>query len=306
MVIYMSNFEKKFGKYAIRNLSLVLIMCYIVGYVIEAISPDFLGMLQLNPHKILQGQIWRIFTWIVVPPEDLNIFTLIMLYFYYSIGTALENTWGTYRYNVYVFMGMILTVIGSFVALGLSYAFYGDVLANETLAALNFAAGSGMFSTYYINVSIMLAFAATFPNAQVLLMFVIPVKMKWFGIIDAAYLILQLLAGSGADPVYYSYFGIEVGIVDLFMRCSIGAALLTVGVFLLWGRNRVHMTPQQKKRRQEFKREVKINPRPSGHKCAICGRTDEVEGLEFRYCSKCEGNYEYCQEHLFTHTHVVK
>lgn len=299
----MSNFEKKFGKYAIRNLSLMLIMCYAVGYVIHFISPDFLAMLELNPYEILHGQIWRIFTWIIVPPSSLDIFTLIMLYFYYSVGTALENTWGAYQYNLYIFMGMIFTVLASFAAMGLSYAFYSDVFASETWAAVHIAMGSSMFSTYYINMSILLAFAATFPNVQVLLMFVIPVKMKWLGIIYAAYLALQFISGTGLD---WSSLGLETGVIDLFFRCAIGASLLTFVIFWLKSRNHIHMTPKQMKRRQEFRREVKVNTKPAGHKCAICGRTDQVEGLEFRYCSKCEGNYEYCQDHLFTHEHVVK
>ncbi|MBQ9141110.1 MAG: hypothetical protein IJX63_04870 [Lachnospiraceae bacterium] len=299
----MSNFEKKFGKYAIHNLSLMLIMCYVVGYIINWISPEFLGMLELNPYEILHGQVWRIFTWIIVPPESLDIFTLLMLYVYYSIGTALENTWGAYRYNVYIFMGMIFTVLASFVALGVCYAFHGEAFANEVWAQAYFAMGSSMFSTYYINMTIMLAFALTYPNVQMLLMFVIPIKMKWLGIIDGVYLVMQFIMGTGMDA---SYYGVIANVMDIFMRCSIAASLLTVGVFWLMCRNRVHMTPQQRRRRQEFKREVKINPRPSGHKCAICGRTDQEEGLEFRYCSKCEGNYEYCQEHLFTHEHVVK
>lgn len=67
------------------------------------------------------------------------------------------------------------------------------------------------------------------------------------------------------------------------------------------------MSPREIKRRQEFRHEVKKNMRPSGHKCAICGRTEADDPtLEFRFCSKCDGNYEYCQEHIFTHEHVKK
>ena len=98
----MSNFEKKFGKYAVKNLSLVLILCYVAGYVIELINGDFLMYLTLNPYAILHGQIWRLFTWIIVPPGSPDLFTIIMLLFYYNIGSSLENTWGTYRYNVYL------------------------------------------------------------------------------------------------------------------------------------------------------------------------------------------------------------
>ena len=99
----MSNFEKKFGKYAISNLSLVLILCYVAGYVIQMINGNFLLYLTLDPYAVLHGQVWRLFTWVIVPPSSLDPFTIIMLLFYYNIGTTLVRTWVTYRYNVYLF-----------------------------------------------------------------------------------------------------------------------------------------------------------------------------------------------------------
>ena len=184
----MSKFEKKFGKYAIHNLTMVLIMCYVAGYVIElmgsAAGNNLLGFLTLDPYRILHGQIWRLVTWVIVPPESLGIFTIIMLFFYYSLGTTLERTWGTYRYNVYIFSGMLFTIIGSFLCMGVVYLMYGS-LPTE-IASAYFYKGSYAFSTYYINLSIFLAFAATYPDMQVLLMFVIPVKVKWMGILDAS------------------------------------------------------------------------------------------------------------------------
>lgn len=289
----MSKFEKKFGKYAVSNLSAILIMCYAVGYIIELINSDFLLMLTLDPYAILHGQVWRLVTWIVVPPASLDFFTIIMLYFYYSVGRTLEHTWGDYRYNVYLFSGMLFTVLASFVCMGLCYGLYGEVFALPEQAEAIFLAGSTIFSTYYINMSILLAFAATFPNAQILLMFVIPVKMKWMGIVYGVLLGAQLIMGVGTP------------LGDLFYRCAIAASLLTFGVFWITSRNRIHMTPKQMKRRHEFKQEVKMNTRITKHKCAICGQTNEDnDNLEFRFCSKCNGNYEYCHEHLFTHEHV--
>ena len=91
LVIYMSNFEKKFGKYALKNLSLMLILCYAVGYLVQIINPQFVLMLTLNPYEILHGQIWRLFTWILVPPDSLDVFTFIMLYFYYSCDCSFYN-----------------------------------------------------------------------------------------------------------------------------------------------------------------------------------------------------------------------
>ena len=95
----MSPFERKFGRYAIRNLSFVLVICYAVGYVLQLLdrSNSLLLYLTLDPYAILHGQVWRLVTWILIPPPSGNILlTLIMLYFYCSIGTTLERTWGTY------------------------------------------------------------------------------------------------------------------------------------------------------------------------------------------------------------------
>lgn len=287
---FLDKLERKVGKYAIPNLSLYLILCYGCGYLLRLINGSFLNYLTLNPYMILHGQVWRIFTWILVPPESLSIFTIIMLYFYYSIGTSLERTWGTFYYNVYIFMGMIFTVIGSFVILGISpFLFETEImLLGKDMVYQQI---SGWFSTYYINMSIFLAFAATFPNVQVLLMFILPIKVKWLGVLYGVFILIDFLGG---------------GIMN---KIIILTSLLNFVVFFFLTRRRMgmHLSPKQVKRRHDFNREVK-KAKPMSvakHKCAICGRTSvEYPDLEFRFCSKCNGNYEYCQEHLFTHTHV--
>ena len=297
----MSNFERKYGKYAIQNLSLVLIICYAIGYVLQRINIGWLDYLTLNPYLILRGQVWRLFTWVLIPPQGGNLlFLLIMMMFYYSIGTTLERTWGTYRYNVYLFSGMLFTILGSFVGMGLSYLIYGDMI-RAVGAAYFFQTGSIYFSTYYVNMSIFLAFAATFPEAQVLLMFIIPIKVKWLGIVYAAMLLLNFVQGTGYGQVY------GLGFIDLFYRIAMLASLMNFIVFFITSRKKVHISPKQMKRRQEFKSQVRKRPEITKHKCAICGRSDESNPeLEFRFCSKCDGNYEYCQDHLFTHQHVTR
>lgn len=288
------SFERKLGKYAIKNLSLVLIICYAFGYLFEWIYPDFLHFLYLNPYKIIfRGQIWRLVTWLVVPPSGFDFFTLLMLYFYYSIGTTLERTWGTYRYNVYIFSGALFTILGAFLLLGYTMLFQTDVFT--ALGEDYFTIVSGMFSTYYVNMSIFLAFAATFPNMQVLLFFILPIKVKVLGIIYGAILIYQFIVG----------YGTNLAVLNVANRFVIAASLMNFIVFFLTSRGKIRMTPKQVKRRQEFRREVKKSVKITRHKCAICGRTEETNPeLEFRFCSKCDGNYEYCQDHLFTHTHV--
>lgn len=290
---FSSNFEKKFGKYAVKNLSMVLIICYACGYVLRMISPGIMDFLYLNPYQIIfHGQIWRLVTWLIVPPSSFDIFTLLMLYFYYSLGTTLERTWGTYRYNVYIFSGILFTIAGAFLLFAYTAVFQNEVDTKLALYMLWVVDNNGrsltpMFSTYYVNMSIFLAFACTYPNMQVMMFFLIPIRIKILGIIYGALLVYQFLMGSIAD------------------QFVIAASLMNFVVFFITGRGKVHMTPKQAKRRQEFRREVKKTTRVTRHKCAICGRTEETNPeLEFRFCSKCQGNYEYCQDHIFTHTHI--
>lgn len=285
---FTSNFEKKFGKYAIKNLSLVLLIGYACGYLIEFIYPALLGYLYLNPYKIIfGGQIWRLVTWLIVPPSSFDFFTLLMFYFYYSLGTTLERTWGIYRYNVYIFSGVLFTILGAFLMFGYTVLIQGDLGWAGVEALWNRTYISAMFSTYYVNMSIFLAFAATYPNMQILLFFLIPIRIKILGIIYGILLGYEFLMGSVAD------------------KFVIAASLMNFIVFFLTSRGKMHMTPRQVKRRQEFKREVKKTTYITRHKCAVCGRTEETNPeLEFRFCSKCDGNYEYCEDHIFTHTHV--
>ena len=292
---FLNKMERKFGKYAIPNLSLYLIMGYILGYLLEFISPAVLDFLTLNPYLILHGQIWRLVTWIIIPPSSLDLLTIVMLMFYYSVGTSLERTWGIFYYNVYLLMGMLFTVIGSFLVMGISYVPGVQAFDQRTLlygTANYFRIVAGSFSTYFVNMSIFLGFAATFPEVQVLLMFIIPIKVKWMGI---AYAIL---------------LGVQFFHSNIIGKIVIGASLLNFVLFFLMTRSSgigMRISPSQMRRRHEYNREVK-RAKPASvakHKCAICGKNSEDNPeAEFRFCSKCNGNYEYCQDHLFTHTHV--
>lgn len=289
---FFNKLERKYGRYAIQNVSLMLIICYGFGYAIQFVNPSFLNYLTLNPYQILHGQIWRLVTWILIPPSGFDVFTIISLYFYYWLGTTLERTWGAFRYNLFLFSGMLFTILGSFVLLAYCYVIFAPQIAVIGAADL-FTREIGYlfrsFSTYYVNLSIFLAFALTFPDMRVLLFFIIPVKIKWLGVIDAAMTVYAFLASGIAGKII------------------IGASLLNVIVFFFATREMFRMSPKQIRRRQTFKQEVKRNVSITRHKCAVCGRTEQDgEHLEFRFCSKCDGNYEYCQDHLFTHEHVKK
>jgi len=287
---FLNTLERKFGKYAITNLSLYIIIAYIIGYIL--VLTGSVEFISLNPYYIARGQVWRIITWILVPPSSIDIFTIIMLYFYYQIGNALERTWGAFRYNIYIFSGIIFTVLGAVVLYVISTANGLDSITAGYLV-------SSGFSTYYINLSIFLAFAATYPDVQVLLFFVIPVKMKWMAYIDAVILAYQFITSGMAG------------------RIAIVMSLLNFIVFFLSTRNYRNVSFREMYRRKAYREATHsgYNSRSSNgsqssaitkHKCAICGRTErDGDNLEFRFCSKCNGNYEYCNEHLFTHKHVM-
>lgn len=296
----LNKLERKLGRYAIKNLSLYIIIAYAIGYVLS-----FTGTLEiftLNPYYIFEKyQIWRLITWIFVPPASFGFFTIIMLYVYYQLGSVLENQWGAFRYNVYIFSGIIFSIIGALIL----YGFYAVLNGMDpALAGMYISTG---FSTAYINMSIFLAFAVMFPDMQMLLFFVIPVKIKWLAYVDVAMMIYEFLFSSMAD------------------RIAIVMSLLNFILFFFSTFNYRRVSPKEIYRRQQFKRvvrnartgnsntqgftgfNVKSGPSQtmSKHKCAICSRTEkDNDSLEFRFCSKCNGNYEYCSDHLFTHEHV--
>ena len=288
---WLNKLERKFGRFAIPNLIIWLIGAYTIGFVIQMISPSILYYLALSPYHILHGQIWRLVSWIFMPTESNIIFLLIMAMFYYQLGMTLERTWGTFRFNVYIFGGMIFSVIGAFLLYGIRYAVDFQVISRypEMAQIISYDVASG-FSTNYINMSIFLAFAVMYPNMQVLLYFIIPIKMKWMAI------------------VYAVLIGYEFFVSGWSGKVAIFMSLLNFIIFFLSTRNLNRYTPHEIHRRHQFKSQMK-EPRPGSgitkHKCAVCGRTElDDPTLEFRFCSKCEGNYEYCQDHLFTHQHI--
>ena len=278
---FLNKLERITGKYAISNLTMYIIGTYVLGYLFQIFGSNMVEYFYLNPYLILHGQVWRLVSWLLVPPGAVSVWLIISLLFYYSIGSTLERSWGTFRYNFYIFSGIIVTIIGAFVLYGVAVIMYGP----EGGAYFSWIY-SHSFSTYYISMSIFLGFAMTYPEMQVLVMFVIPIKMKWLAILDVVYLLYTMAVGNWA------------------IRVVILSSLMNVLVFFMATRNYHGYSPKGMHRKRVYQKQVQ---RPFGitkHKCAICGRTEEDGAqLEFRFCSKCAGNYEYCQEHLFTHEH---
>lgn len=313
---FFGKLEKKFGRYAIKNLTMILIICYIGGYIIQYFSPQALYNMTLDPYKIIHGQVWRIFSWLLIPPPEDNLFiAIIMLLFYYSIGTVLERTWGSFQYNLYIFSGMIFTIISSFLLMVFCQIKYdGGMVYSDGSIIQMLSVGditsitSILFSTYYVNMSIFLAYACTFPDNIVLLMFIIPIKVKVLGFVYGGFLLLEIINGMVKNQL-------GLGFVYPFV---IGGSLMNFVIFFFTSRK--YILGKHKRTRaqraygaqtrsfEKFKAEQrKASTTVSKHKCAICGRTEkDGEDLTFRFCSKCDGNYEYCQDHLYTHIHFTK
>ena len=280
---FMNKLERKLSKYAVSNLTMYLIFGYVAGYVISRLAPGMLNFLILDPNQVLHGQVWRLVTWVLIPPSTQSVlFYAIMMLFYYQLGINLERTWGVFRYNVYIFGGILYTVIGAVVTWLIMSAMYGNA---EIMGIL---VGSQV-STYYICMSIFLAFAVCYPNMQVMLYFIIPIKMKWMAYVYALLMVLDLVQSTWPR------------------RIVMVMSLLNFGIFFLSTRDLYRYSPKEVHRRKVYRQAVQ-RPQRAGitkHKCAVCGRTElDDPSLEFRFCSKCAGNYEYCQEHLFTHQHV--
>lgn len=278
---WLDKLEKKLGRYAIPNLTVYLLAGYIIGVGVYKIAPSLLNWLTLEPIYIMRGQVWRIISWVLIPPTGDLFSLLILVLLYYSLGTALERTWGTFRYNVYIFSGILFTVIAVFVLYGIFYLVYGGEIPVSSF---------GLVSTNYINMSIFLAFATIYPDMEVMLYFILPIKMKWMGLVYAVMVLYNFFTG---------------GIVT---KVIIGASLLNFVIFFFSSRNLKRFGPKEQMRKAKFKQQSRPHmtyANGARHRCAVCGRTElDDPSLEFRFCSKCNGNYEYCQDHLFTHEHV--
>ena len=215
--------------------------------------------------------------------------TLLFLACLIPMGRHLEMFLGTFRMNVYLIGGMLLNVVGGILVYAISYIILG--------------VGLPVYLTnYYILLSMFMALALCMPDATVYLSFLFPVKMKWMFLIYIAGSVYELWR-------YYSFGGSNVFLGLLFMLVYGSQILVSLlNLFLFFHLSKIRISRKQKKAQTEFRKQMASAPKKGAgsyrHKCAICGRTENDDpNLSFRYCSKCTGNKEYCQDHLFTHTH---
>ena len=274
---WLDRFCYKHPKLGIPGLMKYVVILQGVVYLLDIFSNGYLSfLLMFSTQAILYGQVWRLFTFLFLPLESSNaIFFLLSLYFYWFIGSTLEREWGSVKFTVFYAVGALLTLISGFV-----------------LDLWGFGLAINMF---YVNMSMFFAFATLYPDLQVLFFFIIPVKVKWLAWLDAALYVIQCaryIAGG------------------MWFLCLLPLVAVANYVLFFWsdimdrlGRTRTRHSAQT----INFKKATKQAQQQKGyiHKCAVCGKTDtDYPNEEFRYCSKCNGYYCYCSEHIHNHVHI--
>lgn len=258
---WLNKLERKYGRYAISGLMKYIVAANLAVFLLEVINPGLEANLMLIPQAVMAGQVWRLVTFILIPPATSAFWILFTLYFYYIIGMGLEQAWGSFKFNIYYLVGMIATIIVSLI-------------------------GGSPATGVFINLTLFLAFASIYPNHEVLLFFILPVKVKYLGILNAVLLAQQFIMGG-------------VGI-KLMILASLA------NYFIFFGKDFIELFKTKKKvkkNKEKFKViEMKDYVR---HRCTVCGITERDDpNMEFRYCSKCSGHKEYCMNHLKNHEHI--
>ncbi len=293
----MKNLRRKFDTFCFRNrskgipnlmlyISLGSALVYVMGMIDQ--SDILFRWLCFDRELILQGQVWRLFTYALTYGygDRQLLLVAIGLLCYYSLGRAMENLWGTLRFNLFYFSGILL----------------------QDIFCILFG---GWADVTYLNMSLFLAYATLYPDSHFLLFFIIPVKAWIFAVID-----LALMAFDVIQMTMYGLF-----------PYSLYPLIALMNYFLFFGKDVANVFPVSWRvnARRLFKksgRPVKPNTVPFSnagsykatvakpeapytHKCSVCGRTDISDPeLEFRYCSRCSGYHCYCSEHISNHTHI--
>lgn len=262
-------------RFGIPRLMLWIVLGNVAAWVLMMMDTTGLvySRMCFDASAILHGQVWRLVTFLFIDHSSGVLFFAIEMYFYYWIGSILEREWGAGKFTIYYLMGWLLTAI------------YGLIVG-----------GGPEITANYLNLSLFFAFATLFPDVQVLLFFIIPMKVKWLAYIDAALFVYAIIT-SGWPAMLLPV----VAVVNYLLFCG-------DWLFDFFRPARV----QQRKKTVDFQREAariryEQQHREYRHRCEICGRTDsEYPDLEFRYCSRCQGYHCYCADHIGNHIHITE
>ena len=270
----------------IPNLMLYISLGCALVYLMTQFTQNTLlyELLVFNRTKILQGQIWRLISYPLTFYNSNILLMTVALFCYYSLGRAMENLWGTLKFNLFYLCGIVLMDIWCMI--------FG-----------------GQADVSYLNLSLFLSYATLYPQSQFLLFFIIPVRAWIFALLDLALVVYGLLV----YPFPYNVLSV-ISLANYFL--FFGPDVLNV-IPVSWRANARRLFRKKAVRKSD---RPKVVPFPSAgsyeatvarpeapytHKCTVCGRTDATNPeLEFRYCSRCKGYYCYCEDHISNHAHI--
>lgn len=277
----LSRLERRFGRFAIPNLTTALVVGQAALYVAN-LAPHGIALdrVQLIPARVLQGEWWRVLTFLFAPPNERPLFVVFYFILIHLFGSTLEQHWGAFRFNLFILVGWLANVAAAFLAYAVVGAAIPDGMGplKETLQGLYAPNGFLFFSLF-------LAFARLYPDFILNLFFVLPIRIKW----------LALIAWVG-----YAYLLLRG---PWMTRMLVLATVLNYLLFF----GPEHMREfRQQHRRRSFQTKAKKATAAARHQCRVCGvnSTDSPKTL-FRYCSKCEGQACYCPDHIRDHEHVT-
>ena len=280
------RFCTKHRRFGIPRLMRYIVFISAAIFVVNMMDTTgtLLFLLYFEPILILRGEIWRLVTWVFLPLNDNILFTALMLYFYYFIGSSLEREWGTPKFTIYYISGVLLNIIYGFLML--------------YILKLPFLISSGfLLAPNFLNLSMFFAFAALFPDHRVLLFFFIPIKIKWMALINAGFFLYSIIGNLMSGRLAAAFLPL-VALLNFIIICG-GDVLDYLRPY------KARNTPQainfRKASKQVRREQSDGNYR---HKCAVCGKTDrDNPDLEFRYCSRCNGYHCFCIDHINNHVH---
>lgn len=254
---FIEKLEYKFNKSFSSSVTQILIGGQLLSFLLIYSRRDFTSYFFLNGKDLISGQFWKIFILPFAPISENMIFFALALYFFYIIGSALEVRWGAFRYLLYIILGLLSIYIFAI--------FFPDISISNT----------------YLYTSLFLAFAHLFPGFQVLVLFIIPLKVKWLGYFTWFLLLLSVLSGS---------------IPEKILTLS---SVLNYIIFFYSDLKNVFR--RDAPLRYKSKQTVKQKP---FHVCAVCGK-NEIDNpkMEIRYCNHCFPSTCYCGEHILHHQH---
>ena len=189
---FLDKLERTFGRFAIPGLIRYIVALNALVFILCKINPGYANLLVLDPGLVMQGQVWRLVSWIFLPTTNNFLWIIFYLMFTFWAGDTLEATWGTFRLNLYYFLGMIGAAISAFL--------------------FGMSAGN-----YLLTFSLLLALATIAPNMEILFFF-FPLKLKWVALIGLIpWLLMFVTGGIGAQAMilvcllnYFLFFGPQV------------------------------------------------------------------------------------------------